>query len=157
MFTPYKVSSSLCIKAYRNIYIVLVWIPDLLIAWGYMKLTDGDQSTFWWALLTLFVVQALFSIKNAIAGSFIYRLIGKTDIINAATLFLNQHNFPDPNGETDIECYYWDIAEDESNTVDMRLLARQEFGKVVMLDHIGFFPRLRILAAYNGTLANYHP
>jgi len=37
------------------------------------------------------------------------------------------------------------------------IFQEKTFGKVVMLDWLGFFPRLRMLAAYNAALTNYHP
>lgn len=142
-------------KTNRVLYFILVWIPDVLIAWGFMKLTDGDRSTFWWALIILIVVQVLFSIKNTIAGTLIYRLIGRNDLINAMALFLRENNFPDPKGETDIECYYWDVAADDTQPLELRLLARQEFGKIATLGNLGFFPRLRLLSAFNKALSQY--
>jgi len=136
---------------------IIVNLPDLAIAWAVMKLTDDHTATFWWTLAAIWGVGLLYSIKGLIAASLLFRLIGRRRLTDAAANFLSANNFPAREGREDIDGYLERIADDERQSVDIRLLATAEAAKLELLESQAILPVLRVRKAYDAALQHHRP
>ena len=128
---------------------LISWIPDLALSWGYMKLTDGQTSTFWWCLLVLLVLQVFLMIKTLIGGSLIFHLFVKERASSAIALDMQKTEFPMPEAGEDGEAFLFRIVEDETLPTNVRLRANGTLGALEAARHNGVFAGLRTSAILN--------
>ena len=69
-------------------------VPYLLVAWGFTALTDGEASTFWKALLVLFVLRTCFALIDTLGGVLRWRLWGRKVLVAHALNWFTSRQFP---------------------------------------------------------------
>lgn len=129
-------------------------IPDIAIAWIYMRLTDGGWSNFWWALVFLWAVQAGFAFKQFLANLLNYRLWAKRTVADAMAQKLKELKFPVPE-ETDFECVIHETAADPTRPIDHRMFASTWIGYFAAVESAGLIKIMRMRSACNAGLKQY--
>lgn len=124
MATPAELERK--VKSNILVMTVLGFIPDALLAFVVMKLTDDEWSTFWWVWIGLQVLYLLAWAKRAIWSSVVWRLWLRRRAGDEALGVLNVCRFPHPEpDEEDIEIYLTRIMEDEEQPVGVRIRAAE--------------------------------
>lgn len=130
-------------------------IPDLALAWAYMKLTDDRWSDFWWFLLGMSVVQALFWIKRWAAGSIAFRLYGRQWAVDVIAKDLRASHFPKPDEYENFDSFVERVADDQSQPATVRVKAAALFGAAQAHYSYGFLATLRMSNIYDLAFKNF--
>ncbi len=81
-----------------NRNLVLTWgfalVPYALVAWGYKKLTGGDDGDYWIAFGVLIAVRLFFSLIEMLGGILAWRVYGKGLAVTGLHEFLRSNEFP---------------------------------------------------------------
>jgi len=136
---------------------LIVALPDVALAWLYMKLVDGHAGDFWLALGVMYGVQTFFSIKNVLAGTLVFRLYGKRRFIAIAHDFFRQSNFPSPEPNENAHTYLLRISDAEDLPLVARKAAIAELARMRQVESQGFFVALRTGAAYDAAVSSFRP
>jgi hypothetical protein len=108
---------------------VIAWVPDIAIAWGYAKVTDGGWQEFWIAIIALQALYFALWIKKAGWGWVIWWLYGKRSMARTMEKFFRDNNFPHPamwvGGLSD---YLEQVLADEQVDADTKIKAAFEQG-----------------------------
>jgi hypothetical protein len=75
---------------------MLGFVPDILIAWGYAKLTDGGWQDLWIAILVLQALYLALWLKRAVWAWFVWWVYGKRVIARATEKYFSDNKFPPP-------------------------------------------------------------
>jgi hypothetical protein len=111
------------------INIALAFIPDLLICWTAMKLTDNQWSSFWIAFIALQAIYFFFWLKTAVWSWLLYWLYRKRQIAAHLEGYFIDSRFPAPDEYTlDLEDYLSGLTTNEELDCDTRIRAAYENG-----------------------------
>jgi hypothetical protein len=109
--------------------VILAFVPDLLLAWVAMKLTDSGWSGFFVALLALQAVYFFFWAKTAAWSWLLFWLISKRQMANHLENLFIESRFPPPDEFTlDLDDYLSGMTVDEELDCDTRIRAAYENG-----------------------------
>jgi hypothetical protein len=108
---------------------VLAFIPDLLIGWAVMHLTDSGWTGFFYTLLVLQLIYFFFWLKTALWSWILFWLYGREQMALYLEKFFFEARFPVPNEYADnLEDYLSDVVIDEELDCDTRMRAAFENG-----------------------------
>ncbi|WP_096669523.1 hypothetical protein [Polaromonas sp. AET17H-212] len=130
-------------------------LPDIGLAWAYMKLSDGDTASFWWCLLALWVIGTFFLIKQVLTGTLIFRLYGKERIATLLAQGMERLQFPAPEADEDFETYMCRLVSSEELPINLRLEAQATLSSFRATQEQGLFVALRMAAAHNLAVKKY--
>ena len=105
---------------------VLGWLPDALVAFVVMKLTNDEWSTFWWVWLGIQVLYLLNWLKKTAWAWLVWRFWMRSRASSEAVTVLKSCNFPKPESdEHDIESFFTRLMEDDQQPVPIRIRAAE--------------------------------
>ena len=108
---------------------VLAFVPDLVVAWAAMRLTDNEWSSFWIALIALQVIYFFFWLKQALWGWLLFWLIGRRQTAHYLENYFIESHFPPPDEYTiDIDDYFSGMVANDGLDCDTRIRAAYENG-----------------------------
>lgn len=108
---------------------LLAFVPDLVVAWAAMRLTDNEWATFWIAIITLQAIYFFFWFKQALWGWLLFFLIGKRQLARNLENFFIEARFPPPNEYTlDLDDYLSSMVANEELNCETRIRAAYENG-----------------------------
>ena len=109
--------------------IIVGFIPDLAIAWSYMKLTDGGSQEFWSALIILQCVYLFLWLKRTVWAWLLFWLYNRRSMARTLEKFFKENNFPRPQMFTkDLDDYLPEIINNETEPTEVRIKASFEYG-----------------------------
>jgi hypothetical protein len=109
--------------------IVLGFVPDLIVAWAVMRLTDNEWSSFWITLVALQAIYFFFWFKQALWSWLLFWIIGKWQMARYLENFFIESRFPPPDEYTiDLEDYFSGMVANEELDCDVRIRAAFENG-----------------------------
>jgi hypothetical protein len=109
--------------------IVLALVPDLVVAWAAMRLTDSGWSGFWITLLALQAIYFFLWFKQALWGWLLFWIVGKRQSARYLENFFIENRFPPPDQHTlDLEDYLSGITSNEELDCNTRIRAAYENG-----------------------------
>jgi hypothetical protein len=135
--------------------ILLTVLPDVAIAWLYKAIVDGAAIDFWIALGVIFGIETIFSIRNAISGSLLFRFYGKRQLVKSMLDYLIRFQFPKPTIGEDALNYFARLADDVEQPAENRIFAATLLANVQQLESQSFFPAMRATAAYDAAVDAY--
>jgi hypothetical protein len=135
-------------------------VPDLTIAVAYMKLSDDQWSSFWWAPLFLAALQSAVSFKKLLSSILIYRLWAKNAAVAAFTQRLVALDFLAPESYQgrceDFDDYLTRIAGDETASQKIRAISESWLGYLMGARELaGWLVGSRLESATNAALKQY--
>ena len=80
--------------------VILAFVPDLVVAWAAMRLTDSGWSGFWITLLVLQAIYFFFWFKQALWGWLLFWIIGKRQMARYLENSFIESRFPPPDEYT---------------------------------------------------------
>lgn len=128
-------------------------VPYLAVSWGYSALTDESM---WTALLVLLVVRFFFSVIELLGGILMWRAYGKKTIVSRWVQALRDGQFPiRTHVGQDIVSYLSDVADDDTQSDDVRLAARLWYQALEIYEQQGVLIGMRMKSAGNAALDAY--
>jgi hypothetical protein len=108
---------------------VLAFVPDLVVAWAAMRLTNNEWSSFWIVLIALQATYFFFWFKQALWGWLLFWLIGRRQMAGYLENFFIESRFPSPGQYTiDLDDYFSDIVTNDELDCETRVRAAYENG-----------------------------
>jgi hypothetical protein len=108
---------------------ILAFVPDLVVAWAAMRLTDNEWSSFWITLVALQALYFFFWFKQALWGWLLFWLIGKRQMARYLENFFIESRFPPPDEYIkDLDDYFTGMVANEELECDTRIRAAYENG-----------------------------
>lgn len=109
--------------------IILAFIPDFLVCWAVMKLTDSGWSGFFLTLLALQATYFFFWLKTALWSWILFWLYGRRQMAAHLENFFFEAHFPPPSQYTiDLDDYLSDTVVNEELNCETRIRAAFENG-----------------------------
>lgn len=124
-------------------------MPDLLIAWGWMKLSDGGSASFWTAIAVMWIVEFLIWVKRAGAAWAIFHGYGKWALSKMIADGLRVADFPPPLPIESGRDYLARVEGDEALSPDVRNQAKSDFESLDRASEKGLVYGLRADAIYD--------
>jgi hypothetical protein len=104
-------------------------VPDLLVAWAVMRLTDNEWSSFWITLVALQAIYFFLWFKQALWGWLLFWIVGKRQSAPYLENFFIENRFPPPDEYTlDLDDYLSGITFNEELDCNTRIRAAYENG-----------------------------
>ena len=110
---------------------LLGWVPDLLIAYAYMRIVEGGSQEFWIAFLALQALYFALWLKRAIWALLLYFLYNRFVLAKTLEKFFSDNKFPRPEmwvGSADD--YFDQILMDDTIEAEMKIKAAFEKGSL---------------------------
>jgi hypothetical protein len=109
--------------------VILAFVPDLVVAWAVMRLTESGWSGFWITLLALQAIYFFFWLKQALWGWLLFWIIGRQQMARYLENFFIESRFPPPDNYTlDLDDYFSGIVANKELNCDTRISAAYENG-----------------------------
>jgi hypothetical protein len=135
---------------------LLALIPDAVIAYVAMRVTDSGWVGFAIVFFGLWAVYLAIWLKNSIWGWLVYVLWGKRQMTAAMLSGLRANKYPEPDDfEKSGDDYLQKLVSDESLPVDTRLKAMADFANIHALNQFGFQRFLQVSSALDNALEQY--
>jgi hypothetical protein len=135
---------------------VLGLLPDALIAYVVMKLTNGEWSTFVWVWLAIQAIYILYWVKTALWASIIWHVWRRHRAASEALEVLRLCEFPKPDtGENDAGGFLARVRDDEEQPVAVRLRAAEWAAAVHAASSHGMQASLQLGQAWRDALVAY--
>jgi hypothetical protein len=133
------------------------WIPDALIAFVAMKLTDDEWSTFWWVWVAIQVFYFLNWVKKVAWGSLVWRLWLRRRVSDEALSILTACQFPKPeDGNEDIQTFFTRLIDDDEQPVGVRVRAAEWRATIhTNSEQGGLLAGMRLQEAWGNALAAF--
>ena len=104
-------------------------VPDLVICWAAMRLTDSGWSGFFIALVALQAIYLFFWFKTALWTWLVFWVYGKRKIAAHLENWFIDNRFPVPDEyTTEVDDYLSEISNNESLDASTRVKAAHELG-----------------------------
>jgi hypothetical protein len=111
--------------------VILAFVPDLVVAWAAMRLTDSGWSGFWITLLVLQAIYFFFWFKQALWGWLLFWIIGKRQMARYLENSFIESRFPPPDEYTlDLDDYFSGMVANKDLDCDTRIRAAYENGSL---------------------------
>ncbi len=75
---------------------LLAFVPDALIAWAYVKLSDGGWPEFWYVMIALQALYFVLWLKQAGWSWLLYWIYQRRTMADSMEKFFREHKFPAP-------------------------------------------------------------
>ncbi|MCA1527354.1 hypothetical protein [Bradyrhizobium yuanmingense] len=113
-------------------------IPDLLIAWAFMKYTDGGAETFFFTLIALQAAYFTLWAKRSIWSWTLFVLTNRAFMSNHVEEVLASQSFPKPpDFLSGPDAYYQEIVDDKDEDCEMRIKSSFELGTLAGISVAG--------------------
>ncbi len=131
-------------------------IPDAVIAYVVMRVTESGWVGFGLTFLGLWAVYLAIWLKNSIWSWIVFLLWGKRSMVAALLSSLREHRYPEPdNFENSADGYLQRIATDEKQPMDIRLMAAGEYASLHAHNQYGFQRFMQLSVALDNALEQY--
>src|SRR5947209_1768269 len=108
---------------------ILAFVPDLVVAWAAMRLTDNGWFGFWITLLALQGIYFFFWLKQALWGWLLFWIIGRQQMARHLENSFIERRFSPPDEYTlDLDDYFSGTVTNEELNYDTRIRAAYENG-----------------------------
>lgn len=108
---------------------VLGSVPDLIVCWAAMRLTDSGWSGFFIALVALQAVYLFFWFKNALWAWLLFWVYRRRKIAAILEKYFVDGRFPVPDKYTaDLDDYLGEIVDNKALDATTRVMAAFELG-----------------------------
>ena len=116
-----------------------------------------DWSDIMWVFLAMIAIDLAFWIRNTLAGSLAFRLIGKDFVRRNTVNILSTNEMPNPEEFfDDPEFYFSEILEDDNSTRGQTIVAANNLGQLQMPYQSGrLVEAMRIASAFKSALEEY--
>lgn len=134
---------------------MIAFIPYLVIAWGFTKITEV---TFWPALGWLLGVRLIFAIVETLGGVLAWRVYGRGKAVDGMLQFLRANKFPKRRWRyDDFMDYLSSIEKDDASPRELRSSAREMQTLLGLYENVGILPGMRMHSASEAALEIYSP
>jgi hypothetical protein len=130
----------------RLVPIILGLVPDLVICWAAVRLTDSGWTGFFIAFLSLQAVYFFFWFKTAVWAWLLFWVYGRSRYSSYLETWFVNANLPAPDAYTrDLEDYLGEIANNKQIECETRVKVAFELGTINGLRAGGRFSAVLML------------
>jgi len=133
-------------------------IPYALLAYGYMKFTNGDSTGFWLATGVPLAIRFFFFFVETISGFAIWRLYQRKMVVAKYLQWLRANDFPPREySDDDFQAYLSRIDENLELPIEVRMRARETQARLEVIEEAGVLLGMRAHDATDAALDIYSP